>query len=604
MTTLGPYEIRGELGRGAMAVVWRAWDASLEREVAIKEPLFAPTLDEGVRDELAARFLREGRTVAAFNHPGIVTVYAADVYDGRLALVMELIEDSTLAEALERGALSPQAAAAVTDQLLEALAYAHSRGVVHRDIKPDNVFVTDEGRVKLADFGIARFSEQTRFTQEGTVMGTPGYMAPEQVRGLSADERADIFAAGAILYEMLSGENPFGARAGIESTAIMYRIVHEDPPPLPPEIGDPLRTVALIALNKDPEARFASADEMRAALAGVATQRHVVATQQTNVAARNLAPAWAYAVAVLAVVGIGLWVWSGTGSSASRSRTSTSASEAADATPAEEEVSGAATEEVRTMAEEANSEMERILEDWRALAQEWSAPQYGGMWPQASLSHDRNLTARMPEMRQLLRGVESLEQTADGDEALALSSVGAQVQALLSLAEGDGGYRERLLHLARARWHGWRAATLLGSDENRRQALDMLESAAAVTGPGLPLLFYVDELGPITVTAESYQYAVRWLDSDAVLTGHKMGVQEFLDLERGERDFYIADADGPYYHLGGSGGIQFIDRALPTDLDDDGYPLPGLDRVRVYTLEPMQYRTNEPFQSLALVEKP
>jgi hypothetical protein len=269
---LGPYELRGELGRGAMAIVWRGYDPKLDREVAIKEPTVPPGTPPAAAIELSERFVREGRTAAALNHPGIVTVFAADVYDGRPAIVMELIEGETLASILERGPLPPSAALSVLSQLLDAVAYAHERGVVHRDIKPDNVFVTTDGRVKLADFGIAHIGGTSALTQAGTIMGTPGYMAPEQVTGEAVDARADIFSIGAVAHEMLSGSNPFGATDGAAPTTVLYRIVHEPAPPLPPSIDAslPAGLAAVLghAMAKDPAMRFESASAFRAALNG------------------------------------------------------------------------------------------------------------------------------------------------------------------------------------------------------------------------------------------------------------------------------------------------------------------------------------------------
>ncbi len=270
--TLGPYELRGELGRGAMAVVWRAWDPKLEREVAIKEPVLPAGVDPATAADLAARFVREGKAAAALNHPGIVTIYAADVYDGRPAIVMEIIEGETLSSVLERGPLSAGAALAVLDQLLDAVGYAHVRSVVHRDIKPDNVFVTTDGRVKLADFGIAHVGTGAALTQAGTVMGTPGYMSPEQVTGQPVDSRADIFAIGVVAYEMLTGRNPFGATDGVAPTTVMYRIVHEGLPQLPAAtiagIPADIATVLAVATAKDPSQRFGDAQAFRSALQG------------------------------------------------------------------------------------------------------------------------------------------------------------------------------------------------------------------------------------------------------------------------------------------------------------------------------------------------
>lgn len=293
---LGPYELRGELGRGAMAVVWRAWDPALEREVAIKEPMIPPGLDAETAAELTARFVREGKAAAGLNHRGIVTIYVADVYEGRPAIVMELIKGETLSEVLARGPLSPGGALAVLDQLLDAVGYAHSRGVVHRDIKPDNVFVTVDGRVKLADFGIAHVGTSSALTQAGTVMGTPGYMAPEQVTGQPVDARADVFAIGALAYEMLTGLNPFGAGAGVATTTVMYRIVHEPMPQLPGQLTaalpEPFSRVLSAAVAKDPADRFADAAAFRSALAGgpITSSRGSRASWVTAAAGRRLVP--------------------------------------------------------------------------------------------------------------------------------------------------------------------------------------------------------------------------------------------------------------------------------------------------------------------------
>jgi serine/threonine-protein kinase len=270
---LGPYELRGELGRGAMAVVWRAWDPRLEREVAIKEPVIPHGTAAQTAEELATRFVLEGKAAARLSHPGIVVIHGADVYDGRPAIVMESIRGETLGTVLERGPLSPASTVAVLDQLLDAVAYAHEHGVVHRDIKPDNVFVTDDGRIKLTDFGIAHVGGGAgTLTQAGTIMGTPGYMAPEQVIGEPVDARTDLFAIGAIGYEMLTGRNPFGAADGIAPTTIMYRIVHEAPSTIPESLfqGLPVSLSPAIAtaLAKDPADRFVDAHAFRAAIAG------------------------------------------------------------------------------------------------------------------------------------------------------------------------------------------------------------------------------------------------------------------------------------------------------------------------------------------------
>jgi serine/threonine protein kinase len=271
---LGPYELRGELGRGAMAKVWRAWDVRLEREVAIKEPLFDERLSDDVLEEMGSRFVKEGKAAARLNHPGIVTIYAADIYDKRPAIVMELIDGTTLGELLESGPLTPQATLDVLDQLLDAVGYAHSQGVIHRDIKPDNIFITKDGRVKLGDFGIAHIEDSslTKKTQVGTVLGTPGYMAPEQATGAHVDARTDLFAIGTIAYEMLTGTNPFGAGEGTDSTTLLYRIVHEPAPELSDITREGLpadiRPAIVAALNKNPTERPQDAASFKAMLHG------------------------------------------------------------------------------------------------------------------------------------------------------------------------------------------------------------------------------------------------------------------------------------------------------------------------------------------------
>ena len=269
---LGPYQIRSELGRGAMAVVWRAWDPTLEREVALKEPVIPHGLDSSLVHEFSARFVQEGKAAAKLAHPGIVTIYAADIYEGRPVLVMELIEGESLGHMLTRGPVAPALALGILEQLLDAVGYAHSHAIIHRDIKPDNVFLTHDGRVKLTDFGIAHVGDTASLTQAGTVMGTPGYMAPEQITGAQVDRRADLFAIGVLAYEMLSGQNPFGAGGTLPATTVMYRIVHESAPPLSPialgELPVDLRPVIGAALAKDPAHRFQDANGFRAALRG------------------------------------------------------------------------------------------------------------------------------------------------------------------------------------------------------------------------------------------------------------------------------------------------------------------------------------------------
>ena len=325
---LGPYELRGELGRGAMARVWRAWDPNLEREVAIKEPLFDSNLSEATLEEMGRRFVKEGKAAARLNHPNIVTLHTADVYDGRPAIVMELVDGTTLSGLLDKGKLSPEEALSVLDQLLDAVGYAHENNVVHRDIKPDNIFVSSRGDVKLADFGIAHVADSgaTRATMVGTVLGTPGYMSPEQATGKAVDARSDIFSIGTVAYEMLTGRNPFGAEDGSDATTLLYRIVHEPAPELPENASEglpaDLRPAIMAALAKDPQDRPQTASEFKAMLHG--RKKAPIVSKKTQVLAdavegkRGKLPKWtpyAAVAAVAAVVLIGAFTAANSGTS-------------------------------------------------------------------------------------------------------------------------------------------------------------------------------------------------------------------------------------------------------------------------------------------------
>ena len=262
---LGTFELRGKLGRGAMAVVWRAYDTSLDREVAIKEPSLPPGGDDDVRAEFARRFVREARAAARLNHPGIVTIHSASLDEGRPLIVMELVEGSTLRHILDAQTLTAAQTYVLLEQLLAATAFAHEHGVIHRDLKPDNVFVTPGGTVKLADFGIAHLGDAgTTLTTAGTLLGTPAYMAPEQIRGEPVDARCDVFALGVIAYECLAGRNPFGSSSSSRYAAIFHRILDEPVPPLEPAdaAAAPLVGVVLRALEKDRDERFESAAAM------------------------------------------------------------------------------------------------------------------------------------------------------------------------------------------------------------------------------------------------------------------------------------------------------------------------------------------------------
>jgi Tol biopolymer transport system component len=271
---IGPYEILGPLGAGGMGEVYRARDTRLGREVAIKILPDALAADP----DALARFEREARAVAALSHPNILAIHDFGVEAGRAYSVTELLEGRTLRERLADGALPARKAVECAAQIARGLAAAHDRGILHRDLKPENLFVTDDGRVKILDFGLAKVGEAgpiggeassvthspTRHlaTRPGVVLGTIGYMSPEQVRGMAVDHRTDIFSFGAVLYEMLTGQRAFKGATGADT---MMAVLREDPPPLSGvDRGVPPALERLVhhCLEKNPAERFQSARDL------------------------------------------------------------------------------------------------------------------------------------------------------------------------------------------------------------------------------------------------------------------------------------------------------------------------------------------------------
>jgi len=271
-TTLGQYEIRSPLGAGGMGEVYRAHDKRLDREVAIKVlPEYLTSDPDRLR-----RFEQEARATAALNHPNILAVYQMATDNNVSYLVEELLEGETLRERLRSGTIPLRKAIDYGVQIAHGLAAAHDKGIVHRDLKPENLFVTKDGRVKILDFGLARLSQpkdtsglevtQPLATEPGMVMGTAGYMSPEQVRGKTVDHRADVFAFGAILYEMVTGKQSFRKPTTAET---MTAILNEDPPSisqLTPTAPPGMQRVVHRCLEKNPEQRFQSASDMAFAL--------------------------------------------------------------------------------------------------------------------------------------------------------------------------------------------------------------------------------------------------------------------------------------------------------------------------------------------------
>src|SRR4051812_14717034 len=257
----GRYEVEREIGEGAMGRVYRCFDPLMKRVVAIKT-VRKEFLTRETRDEYLRRFRREAQAAGRLSHPNIVSVF--DV--GEDYFVMEYLEGSTLQVILrDRGQIPADEALRILTPLADALDYAHRSGIVHRDIKPGNVFVLVDGRPKLMDFGVAHL-ESSSMTAQGHFFGSPSYMAPEQVSGGQVLASADLFSLGVVAYEMLTGHRPF---EGASITAIMYRVVNEEPPPprqwdfhLPPVFDDIFRR----ALSKNPAERFPDATSLARAL--------------------------------------------------------------------------------------------------------------------------------------------------------------------------------------------------------------------------------------------------------------------------------------------------------------------------------------------------
>ena len=271
--TIGPYTIEGLIGAGGMGRVYRARDARLGREVAIK---VLPALYAADASRLQ-RFEQEARAAGALTHPSLLTVYDVGTSDGRPYLVTELLDGETVRDRIGRGAMPPVRACDVAAAIARGLAAAHAKGVVHRDLKPENVMITRDGRVKILDFGIAKLRPRDPHggaaalasavqTDPGVIVGTAGYMAPEQVRGLETDARADIFALGAVLFELLTGRRAFDRESRVDT---LHATLHDEPAISESNAGQcPAALVRIVqrCLEKDPDARFHSAADLAFAL--------------------------------------------------------------------------------------------------------------------------------------------------------------------------------------------------------------------------------------------------------------------------------------------------------------------------------------------------
>ncbi len=273
-TRLGPYEIGSPVGAGGMGEVYRAQDSRLGREVAIK---VLPS-NLSVDPDRLQRFEQEARAAGILNHPNILSVYDIGQSNGSPYLVSELLEGETLRQKIGREGVPYRKALDYSLQIARGLFAAHEKGIVHRDLKPENIFVTKDGRVKILDFGLAKLTQQeipsgqvtqlptTPGTEPGMILGTIGYMSPEQVRGKPADARSDIFAFGGILYELLTGQKAFRGETAADT---MSAILHKDPPEITQtssNVSPALARIVQHCIEKDPEQRFQSASDIAFAI--------------------------------------------------------------------------------------------------------------------------------------------------------------------------------------------------------------------------------------------------------------------------------------------------------------------------------------------------
>jgi len=289
--SLGRYALTEEIGRGSMGTVYRASDPLIERTVAVKTIDLAK-LDDGSL-EPRARFLREAKAAGRLSHPGIVTIYDVGEIEDTAFIVMELVEGRSLKDILDRGERIPLAAAlAILSQTAEALDFAHRHGVVHRDVKPGNVMLTRHGTVKITDFGIARI-DQTKRTRTGILVGSPGYMSPEQLSGKPVDGRSDVFSLGSLLYELAAGRGPFDAERPEDVVTLMANITsrpHEPPSAVNPALPASIDAIVARALAKRPADRYAGAGEMAAELRGALARDVQITPGEPDIARLAISP--------------------------------------------------------------------------------------------------------------------------------------------------------------------------------------------------------------------------------------------------------------------------------------------------------------------------
>ena len=320
---LGVYEVTAQIGEGGMGQVYRALDTTLGRQVAIKILPDAVAADP----ERLARFERESKTLASLNHPHIASIYAVETSAGMHALVMELVEGDDLSQRIAHGAIPIDEALSISKQIAEALEAAHDQGIIHRDLKPANIKVREDGTVKVLDFGLAKTMEPAgtvllnqslsptittpAMTQAGMILGTAAYMAPEQAKGRGVDKRADVWAFGAVLYEMLTARRCFQGDDVSDTFAAILR-AEPDWSALPPETPQAIRRLLRRTLEKDVRARLSDMAMVRVELRDAETEPRrnppvasVVAPPRPS-AWRRIAP---YAAVIVAALVTGLAVW-------------------------------------------------------------------------------------------------------------------------------------------------------------------------------------------------------------------------------------------------------------------------------------------------------
>jgi serine/threonine protein kinase len=302
------YELEEVVGTGGMSSVYRAHDRLLERDVALKVLHQEFTADT----DYVERFRREARSVAQLSHPNIVTVIDRGEQDGRQFIVFEYVKGENLKALVQRvGPLPEEDAVRLALQIARALGFAHDNGLVHRDVKPQNVLLNGDGQAKVTDFGIARSLDVGGLTQTGTVMGTSDYIAPEQARGSQADAQSDIYSLGAVLYELLTGEVPF---PGDNFVAVAMRHINEPPPSVRerrPDVSPRVDAVIRRAMAKEPRDRFGSMDELCAELSACLSPETGASGAQTMVVPRRRAPADRPSVGPLILLLAGLAVLAG-----------------------------------------------------------------------------------------------------------------------------------------------------------------------------------------------------------------------------------------------------------------------------------------------------